>query len=740
MIGQTLSHYKILEKLGGGGMGVVYKAQDTKLDRLVALKFLPQHLTANELEKARFLQEARAASALDHPNICTVYEIGETPDGQMFIAMAYYEGETLKEKIERGPLETAEAINIVLQIGQGLANAHQRGVFHRDIKPANILITKDKQAKIVDFGLAKLSGQTKVTKAGTTLGTAAYMSPEQVLGEDVDYRTDIWSLGAVLYETLTGQLPFNGEYEQALLYRIMNEEPEPIRNVKADLPHELEHILGKSLAKSPNMRYQTLEEMVADLKDLDGQLAQRQPARRSAPSIAVLPFVNMSADPENEYFCDGLAEELLNALAKIDGLRVAARTSAFSFKGRETDVREIGRKLNVSSVLEGSVRKVGDRVRITVQLVSVADGYHLWSERYDRRMEDIFDVQDEISLAIVEALKVKLLGSEKAAVLKRYTANTEAYQLYLKGRFFWSKRSKNGLQAAIRCFEQAIEKDARYAPAWAGIADAYNLLSDYEGIPRRETYPKARAAVNKALEIDDGLAEAHTSLGLLIMLNEWDWPRAEKEYRLGISLNPNYATAHHWYSEWLLYNGRIAVAIQEISKAVDLDPLSPAIIKDKGLTLYYARDYDGALEYGRKTLELDPDFGSVHRLLSLAYQGKGMFTEAIAENQLWEELSGNASEATVARAQCYAAFGKRDEALELIESMDPEHLSGGNLLRGIALVYAALGENDEALTWLEKAYDQKAESLTTLKVDPKVDKLRSDPRFVSLLKKVGLEN
>jgi TolB-like protein/Tfp pilus assembly protein PilF len=740
MIGQTISHYKILEKLGEGGMGIVYKAQDTKLDRLVALKFLAQHLTADERDKERFLNEAKAASALDHPNICTVYEIGEAVDGQLFIAMAYYEGETLKKRIERGPLGIEESIGIIQQIAQGLANAHRRGGFHRDIKPANILITKDRQAKIVDFGLAKLSGQAKVTKAGATVGTAAYMSPEQVLGEGVDYRTDIWSLGVVLYETLTGQLPFKGEYEHAVMYRIMNEDPEPIRNLKPDLPVELERIVERSLAKSPERRYQHLEEMCADLKNLGALLSQPQPMRKSVPSIAVLPFVNMSADAENEYFCDGLAEELLNALAKIDALRVAARTSAFSFKGKETDVREIGRKLNVSTVLEGSVRKVGDRVRITAQLVNAADGYHLWSERYDRRMEDIFDVQDEISLAIVEALKVKLLGTEKAAVLKRYTENTDAYQLYLKGRFFWSKRSKNGLQAAIRCFEQAIEKDGRYAPAWAGIADVYNLLSDYEGISRKEIYPKARAAVNKALEIDDRLAEAHTSLGMLIMLNEWDWSNAEKEYKLGISLNPNYATAHHWYSEWLLYNGRIAEAIQEISRAVDLDPLSPAILKDKGLTLYYARDYDGALEYGKRTLELDPNFVSVHRLLSLAHQAKGMFNEAIAENQRWDDLSGNAAEATVGRAQCYAAFGKRDEALKLIQNMNPENLSGGNLFRGIALVYAALGESDLAFTWLEKSYEQKAESLSTLKVDPKVDLLRSDPRFVSLLKKVGLEN
>jgi TolB-like protein/Flp pilus assembly protein TadD len=740
MIGQTISQYRILEKLGEGGMGIVYKAQDTKLGRLVALKFLSNHLTADEEDKKRFLDEAKAASALDHPNICTVYEIGETRDGQLFIAMAYYDGETLKTRMERGPLRVEEAITIILQIAQGLANAHRRGGFHRDIKPANILITKDGQAKIVDFGLAKLSGQAKITKAGATLGTVAYMSPEQVLGESVDYRTDIWSLGVVLYEALTGHLPFKGEYEQGVMYRIINEDPELLTNSRSDLPIELERIVEKSLAKSPDRRYQHLEEMSADLENLAAQPSQTQPRQKSLPSIAVLPFVNMSADAENEYFCDGLAEELLNALAKIDALHVAARTSAFSFKGKETDVREIGRKLNVRSVLEGGVRKVGDRVRITVQLINVADGYHLWSERYDRRMEDIFDVQDEISLAIVDALKVKLLGTQKAAVLKRYTASTEAYQLYLKGRFFWSKRSKNALQTAIQCFEQAIERDELYAPAWAGIADSYNLLIDYEGISRKEIYPKARAAVNKALEIDDQLAEAHTSLGMLIMLNEWDWLRAEKEYRLGISLNPNYATAHHWYSEWLLYSGRIADAIQEISRAVDLDPLSPAILKDKGLTLYYARDYDGALEYARKTLELDPDFVSVHRLLSIAYQGKGMFTEAIAENQRWDELSGNAAEATVSLAQCYAAFGKRDQALKLIESMYPENLSGGNLLRGIALVYAALGENDMAFTWLEKGYEQRAESLTTLKVDPKVDSLRSDPRFVSLLKKVGLEN
>ncbi|MGH7597342.1 MAG: protein kinase domain-containing protein [bacterium] len=525
MIGQTISHYKILEKLGGGGMGVVYKAQDLKLDRFVALKFLPPHLSADEEEKKRFIHEAKAASALDHPNICTIYEIDETEDGadcvrRMFIAMAYYEGETLKKKIERGPLPIDQTLDLAIQIAQGLAKAHEHGITHRDIKPANVMITKDGIVKIVDFGLAKLAGVVGLTKAGITLGTPAYMSPEQARGEEVDHRTDIWSLGVVLYEMLIAQLPFRGEYEAAMMYSILNEEPKPLADLRADAPNKLQQIVEKAITKNPDQRYQHIHEMLTDLSALKKQLEsesakESDSEKKPAPSIAVLPFADLSPQKDQEYFCDGMAEELINALTKIEALKVVARTTAFSFKGEKLDVREIGRKLNVETLVEGSVRKAGNRVRITAQLVNVVDGYHLWSEKYDREMEDIFAIQDDIAQQIVAALKIKLIGEPSVPLVKRYTENLEAYHLYLKGRYYWNKRYEGLLQKGMECFGQALAKDPDYALAYAGLADSYSILGIYHFLPPKEAFSRAKAAAEKALKIDESLAEAHTSLGAI---------------------------------------------------------------------------------------------------------------------------------------------------------------------------------------------------------------------------------
>jgi serine/threonine protein kinase len=488
MIGKTVSHYKILEEIGRGGMGVVYKAKDTKLKRTVALKFLPPELIRDPEAKERFIHEAQAASALDHPNIGTIYEIDETADGQTFIVMAYYEGETLKEKLEKGAIDFEEAYDIVILIASGLAEAHEKGIVHRDIKPSNVLITERGRVEIIDFGLAKLAEQTKITREGTTLGTVAYMSPEQTRGKEVDHRTDIWSLGVILYETVIGQKPFKGDYDQAVIYSILNEEPTDIRKLRSDAPAAIEKIIKKALAKSPEKRYQKIEEFVADLRLVREKHVKKASAEQpfsGKHSIAVLPFVDMSPKKDQEYFCDGLSEELINALTHIKKLRVAARTSAFSFKGEKYDVREIGDKLNVDTVLEGSIRKAGERLRITAQLVSATDGYHLWSEKYDRNMEDIFAIQDEISLAIVDKLKIELLGDEAALLVKRGTDDLEAYDLYIKGRFFWEQRGK-GIGKAVECFKRAVARDPNYAQAYAGLADSYNLLAFYGFMPSRD--------------------------------------------------------------------------------------------------------------------------------------------------------------------------------------------------------------------------------------------------------------
>jgi TolB-like protein/Tfp pilus assembly protein PilF len=588
-----------------------------------------------EAEKTRFIHEAQAAAALNHPNICTIYEIDEA-DGQQFIAMEFVDGQSLKEKIAAGPLKIDEAINLAIQIAEGLQAAHEKGITHRDIKPANVMITNKGQAKIMDFGLAKLAEQkTRLTKTGMTVGTVAYMSPEQAQGVDADHRADIWSFGVMLYEMITGQLPFHAEYEQAVVYSILNEDAKPISGLRTEVPMELERIVSKAMAKSPDERYQRVDEMLSMLRSLSKKLEAGQPpaAETMQASIAVLPFVDMSPQKDQEYFCDGMAEELINALTKLEGLRVVSRTSAFQFKGKAFDIRKIGEQLNVASVLEGSVRKTGDRLRITAQLINVVDGFHLWSEKYDREMKDVFDIQDEISRAIVDALKIKLVGEAATRLVKRYTENLEAYTLYLKGRYYWNKRTEPGLTKGIEYFEKAITKDPGYALAYAGLADCYNVISHYGAVPPKASVPKAKIAAIKALEIDDALVEAHTSLAFALYNYDFAWLAAEKEFQRAIALNPNYATAHHWYAIYLATRGRLEEAIAEMQRARELDPLSLIINTEVGWMLYFGRHYNQAIEQYQKTLEMDPSFAVAHWGLGLAYQQKAMPQEAIAEFQ-----------------------------------------------------------------------------------------------------------
>ena len=763
--GTKLGRYEIRSQLGTGGMGEVYLAQDTTLDRKVALKILPPKLAEDTDRMSRFVREAKSASALNHPNIITIHEIGEI-DGLHFIATEYIDGETLKTRLKMESLSLKSTLEIALQVVSALEAAHRAGIVHRDIKPDNIMVRHDGIVKILDFGLLKLiasdrsevdkEGETKMqvkTQVGMIMGTVAYMSPEQARGQEMDARTDIWSFGCVLYEMLTNQQAFQGETMTDVLANIIYREPGSILEHRTDTPAELERIIAKTVRKNRDERYQSAKELLNELQQLHTRVLVEAEIIRSGESerisqiqpspflssIAVLPFANLSAEKDNEYFSEGLSEEIIMNLSKLQMLKVITRGSTVRYAKEGKTHKQTAIDLGVQYLLEGSVRRHGSDLRITAQLVDAFRDEYIWAETYRGTMEDIFDIQEKVAAEIVQALQIRLSPDEKQVLKKRFTENTGAYQLYLQGRFFWNKRSEEGLKTAIRYFEQAIEKDPNYALAWAGIADSYSLLGEFGNISRKELWPKAEAAVHKALEIDNRLAEVHTSLASLLMLSRWDWANSQKEFTLALELNPNYATAHHWYSQWFLNMGRLEESLRLISRAAELDPVSQAILKDKGLALYYNRQYDEAIEMARRTLELDPNYAAAHRLLSLAYQGKGAFDEAIVENEKWGALTRNKVETTVALAQLYAVSGQTEEAKKLLDVVEQDQLVIDQAYRGLALIYAALGENDSAFKCLEQSYERHEEAILSLKVDPKVDPLRSDPRFVALLKKIGIE-
>ncbi|MFB3111384.1 MAG: protein kinase [Gemmatimonadales bacterium] len=732
--------YVIERELGAGGMATVYLAVDGKHHRQVAVKVLRPELAA-ALGAERFLREIEIAAGLAHPHILPLYDSGEA-DGFLYYVMPYVEGESLRDLITRErQLPVDQAVQIAREVADALASAHKRDVVHRDIKPENILL-QEEHAVVADFGLARAisaAGGEQLTETGLAVGTPAYMSPEQASADELDGRSDIYALGCVLYEMLAGVPPFTASTPQAVMARHAIDPVPSLSTVRATVPSVVEAAITKALAKVPADRFATAGEFAEALTRTDAvtpttatPVVAQVPAE---PSIAVLPFTNMSPDPENEYFSDGMSEEIINALTQLKGLRVAARTSSFSFKGKSVDIADVGAKLKVETVLEGSVRKAGNKLRIAAQLISVADGYHLWSERYDREMDDVFAIQDEIATAIAEKLKVALVGRADQALVKRPTENLEAYQLYLEGRFYWNRRE---LRRGLACFERALALDPDYALAHAGVADAYGLLGFSSSVHPREAMPKARQAAARALELDDTLAEAHWAFAYVSFIYDWDWPTAAREFERAIELNPSYVPARYMYAFYLwLVEGRSDEAVAEAKLAVEIDPLASHAIAMLGLILWGAGRAREAIPLLEKAIEQDPAYFFLYRCLGLACQAESMYPEAIAALEQAANLLGREPVGLMDLATTHALSGEPQKAQKILDELigrsRQEYVSPCCL----AMIQLALGRKDEALASLERAYQERDPILVCMKRWPSWQPVYGDPRFESLLRRIG---
>ena len=788
---KSLGPFKIVAQLGSGGMGEVYLAEDSRLGRKVALKVLPEYFSSDRDRVERFKQEAKAASALNHPNVATIYEIGEA-DGISYIAMEYVEGETLDSKISGRPLGSTEIVDIAAQVADALDEAHARGITHRDIKSANIMVTARSQAKVLDFGLAKirlprlenLSSEVateKLTAPGIVMGTVNYMSPEQALGKGVDHRTDIFSFGVVMYEMATGRLPFSAATATETIERITHAQPEAIARFNYDVSAELERIIRKCLEKDRERRYQSARELLVDLKNLKrdsdagaapkaGAVTRQQNdmwrwtliavaillavvvgvylvardnrgmervALAPVKSIAVLPFKPLVAGSRDESLEMGMADTLIARLSNISEINVRPISAVRKYAGIEQDALAAGREQRVDAVLDGQIQKSGDAIRVTVRLIRVEDGGPIWASQFDEKMTNIFRVQDSISERVAGALALRMTSPEQERLKKPYTENTQAYELYLKGRYHLTRLTDDGFLKGLEFFQQVIEKDPNFALAYVGVADAYNDLGGFNVRPPREVYPKAKSAALMALKLDDTLARAHTALATANMAFDWDWSGAEREFKRAIEINPSDSDTHYQYGYYWACVGKFDEALAEIRRAQELDPVSLVKITGVAQVLLMARRYDESIEQCRRALDMDPNLGFAHWLLGLAYMYKGSYEPAILALQKSIPLSADSPDEPATLAHAYALSGKRTEARKILEELKLQakrsYISPGTM----ADLYGLLGDKDQAFALLEKAYNERDNMVVLLKVDPYFDPLRSDPRFTDLVRRVG---
>jgi eukaryotic-like serine/threonine-protein kinase len=793
MIDKILGHYRVLEKIGAGGMGVVYRARDERLDRDVALKVLPAGALADDAARRRFRKEAQLLAKLTHPNIAMIFDF-DTQDSVDFLAMEYVAGQSLAQKLNEGVMSEKDAVRLGVQVAAALEEAHEQGIVHRDLNPRNILVTPKAQAKVLDFGLAKLlqlPGSTDATQSFAetegVAGTLPYMAPEQLRGEALDGRTDVYALGCTFYEMAAGRRPFTEDSAPRLTDEILHQTVVSPRAVNSRVSTQFETIILKCLEKDPENRYQSAKELSVDLRRLGTQstvaavaVAETKPRRRHARwlrlaivgaiaitallialvivldiggvrgrllsktgaqrirSLAVLPLENLSNDTGQEYFADGMTEQLITDLAQISALKVISRTSVMQYKGARKPLPQIAQELGVDAVVEGSVQRSGDRVRITAQLIDARADQHLWARSYERDLRDVLALQDEVAQAIANELKITLASQGQPRLAGARPVDPKAYEAYLKGRYHSSKRTEKEVKESIEYFHQAIEKNPNYAPAYSGMADAYALLGYRGELPSNEALSKGKPAALKAVELDDSLAEAHASLAFIAETLEWDWPTAEREYKRALELNPGYAAAHNWYAGYLMYLGRFEEGIAEAKRARELDPLSLAINNALGGRLLLAGQENEALEQIRKTLEMDPTFAPAHNQLGWAYLKEGKNEEAVAEFRKALALSGSDPNESIDLGYAYAVMGKRDEAKKILATLKRKRERSFVSPAGLAIVSGALNDKDEAFAWLNKAYELRDPQLTYLKVGPKFAPLRSDPRFQDLLRRMGL--
>jgi serine/threonine-protein kinase len=745
--GTRIGPYEILARVGAGGMGEVYRARDTRLDRDVAIKTLLADSAGDAVIRRRFLQEARAASALSHPNIVVLHDI-VSHEASDCLVMEYVLGRPLTEVIAQGPMPFDRVIAIGLQVASALSAAHAVGIVHRDIKPANLLLMADLGVKVLDFGIAKRVSNTSpddatqegatLTTPGVVVGTVSYMSPEQTRGEDVDARTDIFSLGCVLYEAATGHRAFLGPTSVATMIEIATAHPAPPSSLRTTLPVAFDLFISRCLAKNRDHRFSSMDDVAAALQRLNDASAHKtEDVVRAITAIAVLPFASVGGDPDNEYFGEGLTDELITGLNRVGALRVTSRSSAFAFRGKAMDIRAIGSTLNVDAVLEGSVRRAGNRLRVAVQLVNVADGYHLWSERYDRELTDVFDIQDEIARTIIEKLRPRLIGDVTIPSLKRYTDDPEAYSLYLKGRYYWERRPV-GTTRAVECFEQAIARDPRYALAYAGLADAYNTLASWEGgvLAPPVGFRKGLGYAERAIQLDPDLAEGHAALGYALLHNRWDLPAAERSFVHAINLNPRYGPAHHWYSHALVVDERLDESLAESLEYLKVDPVDQFSLVHMAWHYLMAHQFDKAARESQRALRDEPNFAWHHVFHGWALLNQGAFDEAESEIARGSELAGGPHVMLSSLAHAQAASGHREAALASLERL----LAASNTKYvspyEVALIHEALGNLDDAFRWWERAYEERSPWLVYLSREHRLRHLHGNPRFDALAARI----